>query len=465
MKKIFFIAIVFIVSTVAVFAQKTLKTYSGEMTKPTDILGKLIKYGNKTGSGTYVYYELPDGQRVKHGKFEFNYRYNDYYTVSGTYIDGKKEGVWTFIERGSSTKKIIDNASITYKDDKPNGSFTCNVYGFLDAINCTGTMKNGHYKGQITIKTPHSEGTIKGNFNDDGWAHGEWIIERKKGVPIRQKREYFEGLLLKVINFDLSNGDMTVLYELPQSEIDEIKNTFNHTDTTFFVAGKQYKRAQETSGIDDVKTYLFPNTDGDKSIYNIFNGIYSPKINEFIPLVNGFARKIIDEEWLQAKRQEELHRKEEEEYQRKLKLEEDNRKIEERRQADLQEHQEKIQRLKDLRKIVLSNDESITSLYSRESSPARLLLGDFINKIKKPDIFNAYKIVYENVDDNDEANLKEMLEIQEIVMQLADKKTKEVEKALAGIANEMEPIHPYRKNRDTKEFVRFFKEEALDLCK
>lgn len=464
MKKIFFMAIVFIVSTVAVFAQKTLKTYSGEMTKPTDILGKLIKYGDKTGSGTYVYYELPDGQRVKHGKFEFNYSYNDYYTVSGTYIDGKKEGVWTFIERGSSTKKIIDNASITYKDDKPNGSFTCNVYGFLDAINCTGTMKNGHYKGQITIKTPHSEGTIKGNFNDDGWAHGEWIIERKKGVPIRQKIEYFEGLLLKVINFDLSNGDMTVLYELPQAEIEEIKNTFNPTDSTFKIAGEQYKRIQVNSGEDDIDTKLFPNTWGGKTLVSMFNG-NEPSIDSFIPLVNGFATKEIDNNWRIAKHREELQKKEEEEYQRRLKLEEDNRKIEERRQADLQEHQERIQRLEDLHKIVLSNDESITSLYSRENSPARLLLGDFVNKIKKYDIFNAYKIVYENVDDNDEANLKEMLEIQEIVMQLADKKTKEVEKALAGIANEMEPIHPYRKNRDTKEFVRFFKEEALDLCK
>lgn len=465
MKKIFFIAIVFIASSVVIFAQKTLKTYSGEMTKPTDILGKLIKYGNKTGSGTYEYYELPDGQRVKHGKFEFNYRYNDYYTVSGTYIDGKKEGVWTFIERGSSSKKIIDNATITYKNDKPNGVFTCEVYGFADAIFCSGTMKDGYYIEKISLKTPHSDGTIEGYFNNMGWAHGKWIIKRNKGVPIRQEREYYEGLLLKVTDYDLSNGESIVKFEYSQAEIEEIKNTFNLTDSTFMVAGEQYKRIQANSGVDDIDTKLFPNTSGGKTLVNMFNGIYSPKINEFIPLVNGFADKKIDDNWRIARHQEELQKKEEEEYKMKLKMEEEYRQREEKRQIEIQQHRQEVRRLDSLSNAIIRNDQKIESLYSNESSVGRILLGDFIREVKKPDIFYAYKTIYKNLDNNDESKLNEMLEVQGIVIQLANRKTKEVEKALVDVVKKMPPKGYYKKHENTEVLDRFFKEEALDLCK
>lgn len=434
------------------YGQSNLKTYSGEMKPPKDILGKLLLSWNK-GKGTYSYYELEDGTRVKHGKFEFVYYYNLKYSILGQYKNGKKEGTWVMTEYNSKGKEL-DKFTITYKDDKLNGPYSGILYDVIAYVKCTGTMKNNHYVGEVTIEIPFSGGTLKGAFNDSGWAHGTWRIERKKNIPLTQEREYYEGFLIKVIENDLSSGEKTVLFEMPVDKVTDLKNTLNTTDSTVIIKEKHYKRIQKTILFDDVDSRLFPYISGGKNVIEIFNGIYSPRINEFIPLVNGFADIKEDLEWYKARRLE-AERLAKEKREAEIKQREAEAKI--RREAEAKRRKEveaKEQRIMELNKVIRDNDKTITNkYYSAGKAVSQELFGKFGSSTnKKPAIVDAYKIVLKEMNDRDTLVMKDVIDVQNIMLQLIDKKTKNVEKAL-------------KNKTDPQEIIIFFKQEAIRLCK
>ncbi len=302
-KKITLVALM--LSSINAFTQENIKTYSGDMKIPKDILGKNSLYGRQSVC-TYSYYELKDSQRVKHGKFELIYYYNFFkYTVVGQYLDGKKNGVWVSKEYDRKNQEK-DKFTITYKDDLLNGQFSGVLYEYSEKpdIKCSGSFKDGVYIGDIIVETPNSNGVMKGSFNESGWAHGKWSIERKKGIPIKQEREYYEGLLLKAVEIDLSTGEKTILFEFPENSISDIKNSLNVIDSTLIISGVHYKRVQDKCSLNHFDSRLFPNTSGGKSVINIFNDIYSPTIKNFIPLVNGFSCIEKDYNWYEAEREE-----------------------------------------------------------------------------------------------------------------------------------------------------------------
>jgi len=285
------ITTLFSLFSISSFAQHAVKTYTGESNTPNDIylLGGFTPSNVPKGEISYSYYESEEGRRTKHGKFQFNYTYNSKYTISGTYQNGNKEGIWTMTKFNPYSGKELDKITITYKNDFLDGPFNGIVYDVNTSIICSGKMKNNHYIGEIKIETPKSQGVLNAFFNESGWAHGRWTIERKAGIPIKQEQEYFEGFLLKVTELDLSSGEKSVLFELPEVTIEEIKNTFNGDMGTLIISGVEYKRIQDrhtTSGID---SRLFPSVSGGKTVPAIFYGIYSPTLKHLIPMKNGFA--------------------------------------------------------------------------------------------------------------------------------------------------------------------------------
>ena len=418
------------------FGQSNVKTYSGEMKTPKDILGKLIKNISK-GQGAYSYYELEDGTRVKHGKFQFKYRYNTPYTVVGQYKNGKKEGVWVMTEYGYNQKER-DKFTVTYMDDKLNGAYNGVLFHTHGQMKCSGEMKDNHYIGAVKIETPHSAGVIKGIFNEDGWAHGIWQVERKKGVPLTQEREYYQGFLLKVVETDLASGEKTILFEMPADKVADIKKTFNKSDSTIYIGGERYKRIQNTRPYDDIDSRLFPHTSGGKAVAEIFSETYDPTMREFIPLVNGFADMKNDYKWLEARREQE-RRAFEAEQAEKRRIEAEKKAEEQRvKEAKLEAEKQLIQERADMVNKVAEKHKEIDNKYYAG--------------LKKAKIYDAYTSVLNKMDKADLLSVREIYDIQSIVLDLVNRKTKYVEKAL-------------RDKKDVSEIATFFKTEALALCK
>lgn len=427
---------VLIVLTLNMWAQNNIKTYSGDMNTPKDILGKLV-HSVKQGQGTYSYYELEDGTRVKHGKFQFKYRYNIPYTVVGQYKDGKKDGVWIMTEYGYNQKER-DKFTVTYRDDKLNGAYNGVLFHLHGQMRCSGEMKDNHYVGAVKIETPHSEGIIKGAFNEDGWAHGIWLVERKKGVPLKQEREYYEGFLLKVIETDLASGEKTILFEMPADKATDIRKTLNSTDSTIYIGGERYKRIQNTRPYDDVDSRLFPNTSGGKAVAEIFSEIYDPTMKEFIPLINGFADTEKDYKWLEAKREQD-------------RLAYEAKQTEEKRIASEKRAEEKriteTKRIEERRAI-----QECADMVKKVNEKHKVISEKYYSGRKKAQIYNAYTSVLYKMDKTNLLSINDILDIQGIMLNLVNHKTKDVEKALT-------------EKNNTNEIVIFFKEEALSLCK
>ncbi|MDD3945624.1 MAG: hypothetical protein PHS38_13070 [Bacteroidales bacterium] len=422
MKKI--LTVLTLIVCLNAFGQNSLKTYSGEMKTPKDILGERINSADQ-GQVNYSYFELEDGTRVKHGKFEFNY-FNIFYNYSvvGQYIDGKKEGIWIMTTYGDNNKEL-NKVTVTYKEDKLNGPYKAIINGFVDYMICTGEMKDNHYISVATIETPPSSGTVNGTFNQSGWAHGTWQVERKKGIPLKQEREYFEGFLIKVTETDFASGEKTILYEMPVDEASDIRNTFNEKDSTVYIGGERYKRVQgsdpdNSDNYSDCRVFL----SGMKTISEIYEDDSEPTMKQFIPLVNGFADLKMDYEWSLAKRQEEARIAKEKETEERAEFESLFNKVEE-------------------------NDKLIDQEYY---SYGKSISNVFGSNFKKPSIYNAYILVIKHMDINSRSSIIDVLEIQEVMLKLASKKTKDVEKVLNS-------------KNDPNDIILFFKTEALSLSK
>ena len=432
---------VLLISCINAFAQDNIKTYSGETKTPKGIKGKLLGSVSK-GEVTYSYYELNDEERVKHGKLEFIYFYSiNKYSVAGHYKSGKKEGIWTmteYIDINMLNKKEreyqeTDKFIVTYKDDILDGPFKGILKG---VVNSSGSLKDGHYIGEIRMEAPDCDGMLIGVFNESGWAHGKWKIERKKGIPVKQEREYYEGFLLKVVESDLASGEKTVLFELPEETVNDIKNTFNIENSTLTVKDKHYKRAQLARSNNDVDSRIVKN----KSVSDIFNGIYGQTMSDFITFINGFAQMEYDSDWYRAEERERARLAKEKEA---------------KQEAERQANEQIINEMKQIEKIHQEELAICKSKIGKNHVHIRNIASD-----KKQNIYYAYIKVYDKMKNDPEnektenliKNAEHLIKIQEIVIQLMNnKKTKKVEKIIVDISG-------------LKNLLSFFENDALSLC-
>lgn len=388
------------------YSQENIKTYTGETLTPNDIIGHRLS-NIKKGNITYSYYELENGKRVKHGPFEFEYTsfYLNDSKVIGQYENGKKTGTWQAL---SNNQKL----TVTYKDDELNGRFKATLdTGLNEILEVEGSLKDNYYFGEISITSSGLQGSLKGFFNETGWADGEWVMERKKGIPIKQIRNYYKGFLINVFEFDYSTGEENEIFRLDEEKFVDLKNTLNTKDNTLIVSGVHYKREQNWDFYDDINSgFYWGGSNNNSPLIRIFST--NDFLGGFIPYKNGFAKMEKDDEWYEKKRNEgEL-----------LKTQ--------KREAVLQEEKaienNKIKNIEHLINEVRSNNNEIQELYT-----TRILGKEVINKRS---IFDAYTRYYDymfSAESRNEGNLEKIIEVQETVIKIRNEPTRNLEKELS----------------------------------
>lgn len=232
-----------------------LKTFSGPM--------KETIYGD--GKATFTYYEK-DNQQVKHGKF--SYEWTDNQTeklrdknltvklnkkISGSYKNGRKDGVWTFVIdftdykldyassfRGVNSSNIHSTGliakTVSYKEGKPHGNWTYKQKFKSRYINPIGSYSwnwSNYDKGfLITVDAQFKDGVLIGNliYNDDysnesanikidndGFLTGNSTIKKydiETSITIKDKL-YVKDIEThpggrKEVNIDLTNEDLSL---------------------------------------------------------------------------------------------------------------------------------------------------------------------------------------------------------------------------------------------------------------
>lgn len=235
----------FLITCLAMFvvnfacAQKN-QRYEGDMRLPIDLheFSDFLEGFTKLGKGSYEYYENGDGDRVKHGKFVVSFdRGNFKREFSGSYKDGKKDGVWIIrdIISGKTNYAKHCELSITFKDDVFNGpcKFIKNAAGG-NKYTITCTFEKGRMIGDFQLEHINSWvdeniiNSVNGVIGADGLPEGIWTISQKGGIEITQKRLYMYGGLVAVQEQDFSTGDRYMVY----SAFSNLQKLPNATDVT-----------------------------------------------------------------------------------------------------------------------------------------------------------------------------------------------------------------------------------------
>lgn len=117
----------------------------------------------------------------------------------------------------------------------------------------------------------------------------------------------------------------------------------------------------------------------------------------------------------------------------------------EERRRQVEERQRQVEILKQKEKQYITNYDLIERLYRKNpDSPFAAISASH----KKRPIYDAYVKIRKYCGPTDD----NLLAVQAVVIELAKKRTKQVEKRLKGISQ-------------VPELIRFFKEDALGLCK
>lgn len=209
------------------------KTFSGWMVEgPMGYFYNGRQLNTEEGNGKYGYY-VENGEKILHGQYSFNLSLylsavgKDRVSVVGQLYNDKRTGQWHFIHkdgRGAIRADVTDS----YCDGSLNGPFS---YSFsMDGIKyiIKGQYLNDFMSGKVEIVFREGQRgfTIAGQFDNMGWADGEWILIDNK-TNSQTIYYYKQGkLTAKTGVSQVSIKDIfTDPYE-PFSQYKEIKNGF-----------------------------------------------------------------------------------------------------------------------------------------------------------------------------------------------------------------------------------------------
>lgn len=211
MKNKFYWVIAFVLCINNANAQ-TLKTYSGKF---------------QGGQATYTYRDNPNGGRIFEGKFTYISGSGNL-QITGSYKNDKKDGLWTY-------KDGTDLLKIHYKEGVRNGSY---IYQG-ENLNLSLFFKENKIIGKVTAKGNigilmisngtgvDAIGTLSGQFNENGYADGEWILDTTPYDRINIYRAiYSDGYLTKSSIEDVTTGDISSgvrLAQLPYLIVHDLK--------------------------------------------------------------------------------------------------------------------------------------------------------------------------------------------------------------------------------------------------
>ncbi|MFO8054213.1 MAG: hypothetical protein R6U19_03510 [Bacteroidales bacterium] len=220
------ILLLLVICVLSGFSQQRVRTerYSGSMGN------KLMKPGEVT-----YYYYTDDRERIMHGIFRYRLRWqNDErqrvnQTISGSMKHGKKSGNWSyaitvqdyFEDREGYFYSYDIQLNAGYKEGIPHGNWSLNKtvkkrkksgkerikwkdYTGSNTYTLNLTFEKGKLTDSIYLFDKANEVIVRGNFDDNGFYHGDWIIQ-KQGV--RKEEKYHHGIVIKRIRKNVQSGE------------------------------------------------------------------------------------------------------------------------------------------------------------------------------------------------------------------------------------------------------------------
>lgn len=154
--------------------------------------GKYILDDYTSGNVEYEYLEV-NNDRVLDGYFTFTaYGSMGGFTMSGYFKNGLKDGSWNY---ANSQGMVYERKN--FKNGK--------LDGLCESGDLKLNLKDNHFVGSFTYTKNRT--TYTGQFNQNGYADGEWVIDsNKSGIRYIRTLKWENGTLVSDIEFDESTG-------------------------------------------------------------------------------------------------------------------------------------------------------------------------------------------------------------------------------------------------------------------
>lgn len=144
---------------------------------------------DRSGTVEYEYIEI-NNERVLDGYFTFTY-HNGFGSLSGYFKNGLKDGPWVFANgSGVYARKNFKNGKLD---------------GLCESGDLKLNLKDNHFVGSFSYTNNRT--TYTGQFNQNGYADGEWVIDSyRSGIRHIRTLKWENGTLASDIEFDESTG-------------------------------------------------------------------------------------------------------------------------------------------------------------------------------------------------------------------------------------------------------------------
>lgn len=205
-----------------------LKTYKG-------------KYNE--GDATYQYYENAEYERVLNGYFEYSRKVlketeSKMYNIcveTGTFIDNKKNGEWTFRTKVISEFLKLDAEILmikgNYKNDLKTGAWAYTISSIREVGKSF--QPKLEFTGKLiflndTIVSKLDYPAIKGEIDSKGNLIGNWYYHK---LDREITASFMENILVKLLDRNISTGKINAKY-IPNLDLINFKETINKFSRT-----------------------------------------------------------------------------------------------------------------------------------------------------------------------------------------------------------------------------------------
>lgn len=234
MKKVRVISVLIALLVATTSMAQTVQTYNGPLKRPRSMIATL-QIGETFQNVTYQYYEDADGARVWHGSFSIPKAPAkwisgslDYVKIVGQYNHGKQSGLWT--ETKVDSEGTVSTNKYNFVNGKLNGKYFFQSPNLFQALNrITASFEDNKFAGDF-LATSDDGFSMKGQFNTNGLANGEWVIKylTRDGIQHIRKYTYENGIATRIIDIDNSTGEKTILREITLSKYGTIVINNSH---------------------------------------------------------------------------------------------------------------------------------------------------------------------------------------------------------------------------------------------
>jgi len=188
---------------------------------------------------------------------DFQFRYLISANVFGYFKNGNVDGNWNLTRTKviSFSNNIISeeyqrnlNAMSYLFNGKPLDTKKSNTVTEKSKAN----FKDNRFYGSFSYNVNDGKSTVNGQFNENGYFDGDWIINYfKNGILHFQTRTYLKGVLLTIKNKDNSTGEVTKVYD-KTIEVNEFFQNYNSTENFSKIGNNYYVLKEDKTSDNDV---------------------------------------------------------------------------------------------------------------------------------------------------------------------------------------------------------------------